>query len=67
MQAPILFCATRNNIQGKQIKLSWLNNTFQELPYDVDDVITTQHAQANILSLIGSFLTSDTSGSKVHI
>ena len=49
------------------IKLSWLNNEFQDLPHDADDVVIAQHARAHILTLIGSLLMSDKSGSRVHL
>jgi len=53
--------------KGNSIKLSWLNNEFRDLPHDTDDVVIAQHARAHILTLIGSLLMSDTSGSKVHL
>ena len=53
--------------KGNSIKLSWLNNEFQDLPHDADDVVIAQHARAHILTLIGSLLMPDTSGSRVHL
>jgi len=53
--------------KGNNIKLYWLNSEFQDLPDDDDDVMVAQHAQAHILTLIGSLLMPDTSGSKVHL
>ncbi|XP_068501128.1 protein MAIN-LIKE 1-like [Phaseolus vulgaris] len=51
-------------IKGNAIKLSWLNNSFQELPHNVTDDVIAQHARAHILTLIGSLLMPDSSGSK---
>jgi len=53
--------------KGNNIKLYWLNNEFQDLPHDADDVMVAQHARAHILTLIESLLMSDTSGSRVHL
>ncbi|XP_068487148.1 protein MAIN-LIKE 1-like [Phaseolus vulgaris] len=51
-------------VKGNAIKLSWLNNTFQELPHNATDDVIAQHARAHILTLIGSLLMPDSSGSK---
>ena len=53
--------------KGNNIKLSWLNNEFQDLPHDADNVVIAQHARAHILTLIGSLLMPDTSGGRVHL
>ncbi|XP_068485023.1 protein MAIN-LIKE 2-like [Phaseolus vulgaris] len=45
-----------NVIKGNTIKLSWLNNNFQQLSANVMDDVIAQHARAHILSLIGSLL-----------
>jgi len=52
---------------GNMIKLSWMNNAFQQLPNDANDVAFAQHAQAHILSFIGGLLMQDTSGFRVHL
>ncbi|KAH1261340.1 Serine/threonine-protein phosphatase 7 long form [Glycine max] len=52
---------------GNMIKLSWLNNEFQQLPNDVDKVAFAQHTQAHILSLIGGLLMQNTISSWVHL
>ena len=46
--------------KGNNIKLSWLNNEFQDLHHDANDVMVAQHARAHILTLIGSLLMPDT-------
>ncbi|XP_027905255.1 protein MAIN-LIKE 1-like isoform X2 [Vigna unguiculata] len=54
-------------VRGNTIKLSWLNNNFQQLPaYATDDVVA-QYARAHIFTLIGSLLMPDTSASRVHL
>jgi len=52
---------------GNMIKLSWLNNEFQQLPNDVDKVAFAQHTQAHILSLIGGLLMQNTISYWVHL
>ena len=52
---------------GNMIKLSWLNNEFQQLPNDVDKVAFAQHTQAHILSLIGGLLMQNTISSWVYL
>ena len=54
-------------VKGNAIKLSWLNNTFQELPHNATDDVIAQHTQAHILTLIRSVLMPGSSGSKVHV
>ena len=44
-------------IKGKFIYLTWLQQNFQELPVDADDVVIAQHARAHIMMLIGRCLT----------
>jgi len=58
---------SQNVVLGNTIKLSWLNNTFQQLSDDAMDDVVTQYARENILTLIGSLLMSDTSSSRVHL
>jgi len=53
--------------KANNIILSWLNNEFQDLPHDANNVMVAQHARAHILTLIGSLLMLDTSGSRVHL
>ena len=57
----------RQVYKGNSIKLSWLNNEFQDLPHDADNVVIAQPARAHILTLIGSLLIPDTSGGRVHL
>jgi len=54
-------------VKENAINLSWLNNTFQELPHHATDDVIAQHAGAHILTLIGSLLMPDSSGNKVHL
>jgi len=54
-------------VQENTIKISWLNTSFQDLPHDATKIIIKQHARAHILTLIGSLLMPDTSGSQVHL
>ncbi|KAF1882120.1 hypothetical protein Lal_00038764 [Lupinus albus] len=54
-------------IVGQCIQMSWLDSTFQQLPDDVTEIVIDQHARAFILRMIGGFLMSDTSGSRVHL
>jgi len=54
-------------VKGNAINLSWLNNTFQELPHHAIIDVIAQHARSHILTLIGSLLIPDSSGSKVHL
>jgi len=61
------FVPSETVYKGNSIKLSWLNNEFQDLPHDVEDVVIAQHARAHILTLIKSLLMSHTSGSRVHL
>ncbi|XP_014500510.1 protein MAIN-LIKE 1-like [Vigna radiata var. radiata] len=56
-----------NTVRGNRIKLSWLNNTFRQLPYDATDEVVQQHARAYMLIVIGSILMPDTSASMVHL
>jgi len=56
-----------NAITGNTIKLSWLNNNFQQLPDDATNDVIAQHARGHILILIGSLLMPDTSASRVHL
>jgi len=56
-----------NVVLGNTIKLSWLNNTFQQLPEGATNDVVAQYARAHILSLIGSMLMPDTSTSRVHL
>ncbi|XP_014503143.1 protein MAIN-LIKE 1-like [Vigna radiata var. radiata] len=56
-----------NTIRGNRIKLSWLNNTFRQLPYDALDEVVEQYARAYMLLIIGSILMPDTSASMVHL
>lgn len=49
-----------NVVKGNTIKLLWLNNTFQQIPDNVINVVIAQHAQTHICSLIESLLMSDT-------
>ncbi|XP_068503789.1 protein MAIN-LIKE 1-like [Phaseolus vulgaris] len=58
------FIPPSTTVKGNAIKLSWLNNTFQELPHNATDDVIAQHARAHILTLIGSLLMPDSSGSK---
>ena len=57
----------QNVVLGNTIKLSWLNNTFQQLLGDAMDDVVAQYAWAHILTLIGNLLMLDTSGSRVHL
>jgi len=57
----------KNVVLGNTIKLSWLNNTFQQLPKDATNDVVAQYARAHILSLIGSMLMSDTSVNRVPL
>ena len=50
----------KNMVLRNIIKLSWLNNTFQQLPESAIDDGVAQYARAHILSLIGNMLMSDT-------
>jgi len=56
-----------NVIKGNTIKLSWLNNNFQQFSVDATDDVIAQHARAHILSLIESLLMPNTSTSRVHL
>ncbi|XP_014499489.1 serine/threonine-protein phosphatase 7 long form homolog [Vigna radiata var. radiata] len=56
-----------NTIRGNRIKLSWLNNTFRQLPHDAPDEVVEQYARAYMLLIIGSILMPDTSASMVHL
>jgi len=61
------FIPPSTTIKGNAINLSWLNKTFQELPHHATNDVIAQHARAHILTLIGSLLINDSSGSKVHL
>ncbi|KAF1883913.1 hypothetical protein Lal_00038407 [Lupinus albus] len=54
-------------IVGQRIQMSWLDSTFQQLPNDATEIVIDQHARTFILRMIGGFLMSDTSGSRVHL
>ncbi|KAF1884133.1 hypothetical protein Lal_00046421 [Lupinus albus] len=54
-------------IVGQHIQMSWLDSTFQQLPDDATEIVIDQHSRAFILRMIGGFLMSDTSGSRVHL
>ncbi|XP_019438937.1 PREDICTED: serine/threonine-protein phosphatase 7 long form homolog [Lupinus angustifolius] len=56
-----------NELMGQRVKLTWLERTFRELPKNANKVVIQQHARAFILRIIGGFLMSDTSGSRVHL
>jgi len=43
-----------------------LQQNFQQLPIDVDDVVIAQHTRAHIMILIGGCLKLDTSSARVH-
>ncbi|XP_068504171.1 protein MAIN-LIKE 1-like [Phaseolus vulgaris] len=60
----LVFIPPTTAVKGNAISLSWLNNTFQELPHHATDDVIAQHARAHILTLIGSLLMPDSSGSK---
>lgn len=61
------FLPARTGIKGNSIKLSWFNNSFQQLPNDATDDVIAHHARAHILTLVGSLLMSDTPGRRVHL
>ena len=54
-------------IRGNSIRVSWLNNTFQQLPQNANNNVIAQYARAYILTLIGSILMPDTSAARVHV
>ncbi|XP_014511747.1 protein MAIN-LIKE 1-like [Vigna radiata var. radiata] len=56
-----------NTIRGNKIKLSWLNNTFRQLPHDAPDEVVEQYARAYLLLIIGNILIKDTFASMVHL
>lgn len=56
-----------NVVIGNTIRLSWLNNNFHQLPDDASENVVAHYARAHILTLIGSLLMPDTSGSRVHL
>ncbi|KAL5134965.1 Protein MAIN-LIKE 1 [Glycine soja] len=53
-------------VKGKMIYLTWLQQNFQQLPVDVDDIVIAQHARAHMMIIIGGCLMPNTSGAKVH-
>jgi len=55
-----------NMFTGNQIKLSWLNTRFRELPNDVNLGTIVQYARAHILILICSMLMPGILASLVH-
>ncbi|XP_019427220.1 PREDICTED: serine/threonine-protein phosphatase 7 long form homolog [Lupinus angustifolius] len=58
---------TDKQIMGQRIQMSWLDSTFIVIPEGAGDFVIEQHARAFILRMIGGFLVSDTSGSRVHL
>ncbi|BAT74599.1 hypothetical protein VIGAN_01230200 [Vigna angularis var. angularis] len=56
-----------NCVRGNRIKLSWLNNTFRQLPHDATEQVIEQYARAYMLIIIGSVMMLDTSASMVHL
>ncbi|XP_017417859.2 protein MAIN-LIKE 1-like [Vigna angularis] len=56
-----------NCVRGNKIKLSWLNNTFRQLPHRATEQIIEQYARAYMLIIIGSVMMLDTSASMVHL
>ncbi|KAF1891149.1 hypothetical protein Lal_00001290 [Lupinus albus] len=58
---------TNREITGQMVQLTWLENTFRELPENATQVVIEQHARAFVLRMIGGFLMPNTSGSRVHL
>ncbi|KAF1879624.1 hypothetical protein Lal_00033282 [Lupinus albus] len=58
---------TNRQIMGQRVQHTWLESIYQELPEDTDEEVVEPHARAFILRMIGGFLMSDTSGSRVHL
>ncbi|XP_017441223.1 protein MAIN-LIKE 1-like [Vigna angularis] len=56
-----------NCVRGNRIKLSWLNNTFRQLPHHATEQVIEQYARAYMLIIIGSVMMPDTSASMVHL
>lgn len=54
-------------IYGSRLQLSWLGETFEELPAGADDFTIQCHARAYMLRLIGGVIFPDKSSSRVHL
>ena len=55
------------NIKGQRLQISWLEDNFNQLPDDADDVQVQQFTRAYILRLIGGYLMPDRSGGLVYL
>ncbi|CAI0446100.1 unnamed protein product, partial [Linum tenue] len=55
------------DLGGGVIRITWLRETFDELPLSASPETTEQYARAYALSLMGGVLFSDRSGGSVHL
>ncbi|KAF1870984.1 hypothetical protein Lal_00020718 [Lupinus albus] len=58
---------TDKQIIGQWVQHTLLENIYQELSEDANKELVEQQARAFTLRMIGGFLMSDTSGSRVHV
>ncbi|XP_017635893.1 protein MAIN-LIKE 2-like [Gossypium arboreum] len=59
--------AISDNINGGQIEMGWLRDTFPESDNDLTDLERIQCARAYILEIIGGYLMPDLSRNRVHL
>ncbi|XP_028766536.1 serine/threonine-protein phosphatase 7 long form homolog [Neltuma alba] len=56
-----------DRLSGQRLLISWLEENFNHLPDNADDVQVQQFTRAYILRLIGGYLMPDRSGSRVYL
>ncbi|MFQ6651284.1 hypothetical protein Gotur_023674, partial [Gossypium turneri] len=62
-----LLGAIPEKMDGGKIEMGWLRDTFPDLDEDSTEIERIRYAQACILQLIGGYLMSDLSRSRVHL
>ncbi|KAK5826067.1 hypothetical protein PVK06_020975 [Gossypium arboreum] len=62
-----LLGAISDNINGGQIEMGWLRDTFPELNNDSTDLEKIRYARAYILEMIGGYLMPDLSRNLLHL
>jgi hypothetical protein len=53
--------------KGNSVSITWLENTYGDIPENATEIELVQYARAHILRMIGEFLMPDTSASTVHL
>ncbi|WCJ34836.1 Aminotransferase-like plant mobile domain family protein [Euphorbia peplus] len=60
-------CPPDDAVKGSVLQLSWLAETFKDLPVDANDFTIQCYARAFLLRLIGGIIFSNKSSSRVHL